>query len=107
MQSCRSGFRRCCRVGRGDGLGPALLQRQRQQLLHGQRTFLVEDFLLVLASALIIRTKLFFRKEAKAASSTSVEVPGTISKILKFDLASLVVITYLAVLVVNGIGPRI
>jgi putative membrane protein len=69
--------------------------------------FWLKIFLLLLASALIIRTKLFFRKETKAASSTNIDVPATISKILKFDLASLAVITYLAVLVVNGIGPRL
>ena len=89
------------------GLGLLHFSAKGSTFYTSNGLFWLKLLMLLLASALIIRTKLFFRKEAKAASSTSVEVPGTISKILKFDLASLVVITYLAVLVVNGIGPRI
>lgn len=89
------------------GLGLLYFSAKGSSFYTSNGLFWLKLFLLLLASALIIRTKLFFRKQAKAASSTNVEVPATISKVLKFDLASLVVITYLAVLVVNGIGPRI
>jgi putative membrane protein len=89
------------------GLGLLHFSAKGSSFYTSNGLFWLKIFMLLLASALIIRTKLFFRKEAKAASSTNVNVPGTISKILKFDLASLVVITYLGVLVVNGIGPRI
>lgn len=58
---------------------------------------------LILASALIVRTKVFFRSAAKAPAA-AIDVPSAIPSILKFDLASLVVMTYLGVLVAYGIG---
>lgn len=59
---------------------------------------------LVVASALIVRTKIFFREHAKLAESSAVEVPRSVVSILKLDLASLVLMAYLGVLIVNGIG---
>jgi putative membrane protein len=69
--------------------------------------FWLKLFVLLVASALIVRTKLFFRRRENAISTHGVEVPRFVPAILKFDLASLVVITGLAVLIVNGIGPRL
>jgi uncharacterized membrane protein len=88
------------------GLGLLYFSAKGSIFYTGSGLFWLKIFLLFLASALIIRTKLFFRKEAKAAQSAGVDVPTSVSMILKFDLASLVLITCLAVLMVNGIGPR-
>jgi uncharacterized membrane protein len=59
---------------------------------------------LVIASALIVRTKVFFRSAANVPQSAAIGVPAVIPWFLKVDLASLVVMTYLGVLVAYGIG---
>ncbi len=69
--------------------------------------FWLKLFVLFLASALIVRTKLFFRKRENAMSTCAAEVPRFVRAILKFDFASLVVITGLGVLIVSGVGPRL
>jgi putative membrane protein len=89
------------------GLGLLQFSPKGSSFYTSNSLFWLKILVLVLASALIIRTKIFFRKHANAAPSISVDVPGAMSKILKFDFVSLLVITYLAVLVVNGIGPRL
>jgi putative membrane protein len=68
--------------------------------------FWLKIAVLVVASALIVRTKIFFREQAKRTEFDAVEVPRSIVGILKFDLASLVLMAYLGVLIVNGIGLR-
>jgi putative membrane protein len=89
------------------GLGLLYFSPRGSSFYTHNSLFWLKIFVLILASALLIRTKLFFRKQSGAAPSISVDVPGSMSKILKFDLVSLLVITYLAVLVVNGIGLRL
>ena len=59
---------------------------------------------LVIASALIVRTKVFFRSAVNVPQSATIDVPAMIPSFLKVDLASLVVMTYLGVLVSYGIG---
>lgn len=63
--------------------------------------------ILVVASVLIVRTKVFFRSAAKIQPNGAVDVPAVIPSILKVDLLSLVVMTYLGVLVAYGMGLRL
>ena len=60
--------------------------------------------LLILASLLIIKTKIYFRKNAVAGSKIAVEVPKAVQVILRFDVCSLLVMALLAVALVNGYG---
>lgn len=88
------------------GAGLVYLSPQGTDFYTANSTLWIKIAVLILASALIVPTKIFFRSAAKAPAR-AVDVPSAIASILKFDLASLVVMTYLGVLVAYGIGIRI
>jgi putative membrane protein len=88
------------------GVGLLYLSAKGSAFYTANTFFWVKIAVLVIASALIVRTKIFFRENAKRTDADAVEVPRSIVGILKFDLASLVLMAYLGVLIVNGIGLR-
>lgn len=88
------------------GAGLIYLSPKGMDFYTANSSLWIKIAILILASALIVRTKLFFRSAAHAPAK-AVDVPSAIASILKFDLASLVVMTYLGVLVAYGIGIRI
>jgi putative membrane protein len=88
------------------GIGLLYLSPKGSAFYTANSFFWVKIAVLVIASALIVRTKIFFREQAKRTEFDAVEVPRSIVGILKFDLASLVLMAYLGVLIVNGIGLR-
>ena len=65
--------------------------------------FWLKMALLLLASGLIIRTKLFFRKHAGDPPKSTTPMPRGMPTILKFDLASLVVMACLGVVLASGL----
>ena len=64
--------------------------------------FWLKIALLVVASGLIIRTKFFFKQQASVAHQAAVPMPRDIPTILKFDLASLLVMACLGVMLASG-----
>jgi putative membrane protein len=86
------------------GIGLLYLSPKGSAFYTANSVFWLKIAVLVVASALIVRTKVFFREHARRVESGAIEVPRSIVSILKFDLASLVLLTYLGVLIVNGIG---
>lgn len=86
------------------GIGLLYLSPKGAGFYTANSFFWLKIGLLVFASALIIRTKLFFREQAKLVGAGPVDVPRSVVNILKFDLASLVLMAYLGVVVVNGIS---
>jgi putative membrane protein len=88
------------------GIGLLYLSPKGSAFYTANSFFWLKIAVLVVASALIVRTKIFFREQAKRTEFDAVEVPRSIVGILKFDLASLVLMAYLGVLIVNGIELR-
>lgn len=70
-------------------------------------SFWIKMTILVLASALIIKTKLYLKAKAKLPGQERIAVPAAITGILRFDFASLIAMTFLGVLVAYGIGMRL
>lgn len=59
---------------------------------------------LIIATLLILKTKIFFRKHGVANSKIAVQVPKLIQSIMRFDAISLLVMALCAVSLVNGYG---
>jgi uncharacterized membrane protein len=85
------------------GLGLLWLSGKGVNFYTANALFWLKIAVLLIASALIIRTKLFFRQHANAAPDTALPLPRAIPAILKFDLASLVVMACLGVALASGI----
>lgn len=84
------------------GLGLLWISGKGMGFYIANTLFWLKMTLLLVASALIVRTKLFFRKHAGAASSTNISTPHSIPIILKFDFVSLVLMACLGVVLARG-----
>lgn len=89
------------------GVGLLYLSAKGAAFYTANPLFWLKIGILIGASLLIVRTKIFFRQQVKKADASACEVPRPIARILKIDLLSLMVMAYLGVLIVNGLGlPR-
>jgi uncharacterized membrane protein len=89
------------------GAGLIYLSPKGMDFYTANSSLWIKVAVLILASALIVKTKVYFRVAAKSLVPALIDVPAVIPSILKFDLGSLVVMTYLGVLVAYGTGIRI
>jgi putative membrane protein len=88
------------------GIGLLYFSPKGMAFYTANSLFWLKIGLLIAASALIIHTKVYFRKAVRPIDAGSINVPRSVDTILKFDLASLVLMAYLGVLVVSGIGSH-
>jgi putative membrane protein len=65
--------------------------------------FLLKIFIFVLASSLVVVSKIFLRRAFKASHSTLIVVPKHIQWILRFDLLGLLIMAGLGGLVTRGL----
>lgn len=86
----------------GSGLYMLLGEQSNHLFRLQQPVFWIKMLILVVASLLIIVTKIYFSKTKLNASPDSLEIPKWIVLILRFDLASIVLMALLAVIMVRG-----
>jgi uncharacterized membrane protein len=84
------------------GIGMLYLSPKGYSFYGNNGLFWLKIALLIVASAFIIRTKIFFRNSAASLLNSEIKVPSSIRGILAFDLFSLFVMTALGVLIVSG-----
>lgn len=89
------------------GLALPLLSPKGIDFYTANSSLWIKVAVLIIASALIVRTKVFFRSKSNITLPAAIPVPASVPLILKVDLASLVLMTYLGVLVAYGIGIRV
>lgn len=89
------------------GFGLLYVSPKGAPYYFGHILFWVKMALLVIATLLILRTKVFFRKHGIQKSTKIVSAPGFLIPTLRFDAISLLAMVLLAVLFANGIGWQI
>jgi uncharacterized membrane protein len=89
------------------GIALVLVSPKGADFYTSNASLWIKVAVLILASALILRTKVYFRAAATGGPSVADPVPAAIVRILRVDLASLVLMAWLGVLVAYGIGLRV
>ena len=84
------------------GIGMLYLSPKGYSFYGNNDLFWLKIALLIVASAFIIRTKIFFRNSVASQMNSEIKVPSSIRGILAFDLFSLFAMAVLGVRIVSG-----